>query len=88
MEGVLVKSRTARARAPRATLDAGRESWETIRQAILHRMDELERGDILEIVSQELTTYDGVTEWCWLVGHELVDVAVNGSEARLWIRKW
>jgi TusA-related sulfurtransferase len=88
VEGLLVESRTVRPRTPQAILDAGGESWETIREVILRRMEELERGDILEIVSREPSTYHGITEWCWLVGHELIDVKVNGSETRLWIKKW
>lgn len=73
--------------SPRAVLDAGGETWITLRDLIWRRITDLATGEVLQIISLEPSTRADVAEWCRHAGQDLLHMATEGDETRFWIRK-
>lgn len=73
---------------PEALLDAGDESWNVLHDVVTHRMADLARGQVLEIVSVAPDILNHVQRWCWKTGHRLAGTLQTGHATRIWVRKW
>lgn len=71
----------------RVTVDGGGETWPTLGPKVMRGIDELDPGDILHVISEELTTRCDIADWCWAAGHDLVMVRHDADATRFWIRK-
>jgi TusA-related sulfurtransferase len=72
---------------PRIMLEAGGELMSMLGDLLHRRMEELAAGQILELISSELSTRTGIPDWCRVAGHELVRLDIDGDVTRFWIRK-
>jgi TusA-related sulfurtransferase len=72
---------------PQAVVDGGGEEWAVLGEVIRRRLGQMERGEILEIVSEERRNRTDIPAWCYLTGHDLLHMFTDGDSTRFWIRK-
>lgn len=70
-----------------AIVDAGDAEWTVLSATVSRRLAEMADGEVLEIVSAARRNRADVPAWCYLSGHELVQMRIAGNIARFWIRK-
>jgi TusA-related sulfurtransferase len=73
--------------APRVVLDAGGETWTTLGAVIQRRVEEVNAGQIIEIISREPCLRTDLVAWCLLSGHTLLRIVENRDETEFWISK-
>jgi TusA-related sulfurtransferase len=69
------------------TVDLGQAGCGDLTPLIRGRMRELHSGQILEVVSEEPASHEGIPAWSRLTGNELVGTVRESSRSRFFIRK-
>lgn len=72
---------------PQAVVDGGDAEWAMLGAAVSRRLADMAEGEVLEIVSSERRNRADVPAWCYLSGHDLVQMQIQGEVARFWIKK-
>ncbi|GAC1526156.1 MAG: hypothetical protein NVS2B16_34510 [Chloroflexota bacterium] len=72
---------------PQAVVDGGDAEWAVLSEAVMRRLADMAEGDVLEIGSSERRNRADVPAWCYLTGHDLLQMRIEGEIARFWIRK-
>jgi TusA-related sulfurtransferase len=68
-------------------LEAGGEPSAALLAAIARRIDEMQLGGVLEVVSGIAGSRLDAIAWCHVTGHELVALVGTEGGTRFWIRK-
>jgi len=73
---------------PDATLEGLGEACATLTPLIWRRIRHLERGQVLEVISDDPAARDGVAAWSRLTGHRLLEtIAEPDGRSRFYLRR-
>jgi TusA-related sulfurtransferase len=70
-----------------ATVDLGQAGCGDLTPLIRGRLRELQSGQVLEVISEELAAHEGIPAWSRLTGNELLGSMRESSRSRFFIRK-
>ncbi len=72
---------------PHGLLDGGGEGWPRLRAALARRLQPMEAGQVLEIITAEPSARREIPAWCAANGQYLVGMRDDHGEMRFWIRR-
>jgi len=52
-----------------------------------NKLKELEKGQVLEILADDLGIKEDMPAWCKITGNELLSIEEEGEQYRLYVRK-
>lgn len=70
-----------------AVLQADGATCATLTPLIRAKIRELERGDVLEVRTDDPSSHDGIVAWSCLTGNELLAEFKDGERTRFYLRK-
>jgi TusA-related sulfurtransferase len=70
-----------------AAVDLGETGCGDLTPLIRGRIRELQRGQVLEVISEEPAAQEGIPAWSRLTGNELLATVTESGRSRFFIRK-
>lgn len=78
---------TGKLPSPDKVLDTGPEGCGGLLMFLLREIRQMQRGQVLEVISYDLGAVEDIPAWCRLQGHTLIATVAEAGRTRFFIRR-